>query len=347
MKKKIQKPFDVEAAKRGAVIETRNGHSVRILCYDRVGGSYPIVSLININGTESCATYTIDGKLLGIEFGNHGDKEDLVIVEEVEETKFSTGDWIFKSEYPFLITAVNSGFYRIQDTRGYTAELNRETIDKFYHLWALDDARSGDVLVCKDDNRPFIFKEDCGGAPSAYCGIDTTDSIYIGTDGPWTRTTVRPATSNEKDMLFKKMEEEGYKWDANSLTLSKIQKRWRDDEHVQIDGYFMNGLSQIVSRSGYNTCCYYNLFATERQAKSAMAMARISQIMANDERFGGVITDKEWGSTIPYFVIAKVNNMLTITTRYCYEYLAFHTKEQAELFLEENEDLIKMYYMID
>ena len=32
---------------------------------------------------------------------------------------------------------------------------------------------------------------------------------------------------------------------------------------------------------------------------------------------------------------------------YSYKFLAFHTKEQAELFLQENEDLVKDYYMID
>ena len=76
-------------------------------------------------------------------------------------------------------------------------------------------------------------------------------------------------------------------------------------------------------------------------------MARISQIMANDERFGGVITDEEWDSTVPYFVITKVHNMLIITRSHRYEYLGFHTMEQANLFLEENEDLVKDYYMMD
>ena len=48
-----------------------------------------------------------------------------------------------------------------------------------------------------------------------------------------------------------------------------------------------------------------------------------------------------------YYVILKVRNILVITTSYRYEYLAFHTEEQAKLFLEENEDLIKDYYMMD
>ena len=47
------------------------------------------------------------------------------------------------------------------------------------------------------------------------------------------------------------------------------------------------------------------------------------------------------------YVIIKINNDLEISGSYRYEYLAFHTKEQAELFLKENEDLVKDYYMMD
>ena len=75
-------------------------------------------------------------------------------------------------------------------------------------------------------------------------------------------------------------------------------------------------------------------------------MARISQIMANDNRFGGTITDEEWNYDRKYVIIRR-GTKLGVETKYCYEYLAFHTNEQAELFLSENEDLIKDYYMID
>ena len=96
-----------------------------------------------------------------------------------------------------------------------------------------------------------------------------------------------------------------------------------------------------------NTKENYNLFATKKQAKSALAMAQISQIMANDERFGGIVTDEEWCDNNWLYVIIRNNNALEITSMYSYKFLAFHTKEQAELFLQENEDLVKDYYMID
>lgn len=346
MKKKIQKPFDVEAAKRGAKIETRNGMPARIICYDRKG-KHHIVALVDYPEREICIFYTIEGKL----YNTRDEIEDLVIVEEVEVSKFKVGDWVVRDtveEHPWLIFEVTPNYYNMEDLHENITARRCSIIDNSYHLWTLKDAKPGDVLICENDNCPFIFKGfSYDGAPSAYCGIDTTNSIYIGTDGPWTRTTVRPATYKERLQFFNKLEEEGYKWDADSLTLSKIQKRWRDDEHVQIDDYFMNGVSQITFRPGYNTCCYYNLFATERQAKSAMAMARISQIMKNDERFGGAISNEEWNNATIYAVIVKSDNKLFVTTSHRYEYLAFHEREQAKLFLEENEDLVKDYYMLD
>ena len=338
MKKKIQKPFDVEAAKNGAKVETRDGDSVRIICYDRLGSKYPIVALVNYKSSESCYTYTIGGNI----YYNEPNENDLVIIEEVEETKFNVGDWITDGNITIQIEAVKNDCYYYGDCVLYSTKV----ADKVYHLWTLDDAKPGDVLVCEDDKRPFIFKGFFySSIPTAYCGIDATNSIRIGTSNPWTTAPVRPATSNEKGMLFKKMEEEGYKWDAESLTLSKIQ-RWRDDERAQIDGYFINGMSQISFHPGYNTCCYYNLFATEKQVKSALAMARISQIMANDERFGGVVTDNEWNERSWYNII-RVKKVLIVRPQTTYEFLAFHTLEQADLFLEENKDLIKDYYMMD
>ena len=100
MKKKIQKPFNVEAAKGGAKVETRDGASVRILCYDRKSNNcinFPIIALINHNGVEICFSYTSEGRLLSDDFNIYEDAHDLVIIEEVEVPKFSVGNWVFRN----------------------------------------------------------------------------------------------------------------------------------------------------------------------------------------------------------------------------------------------------------
>lgn len=141
----------------------------------------------------------------------------------------------------------------------------------------------------------------------------------------------------------------------NCIKFKPIQKRWRDDDNVIISGYYINKDSKIIYVPElWNVSDAYNTFATEKQVKSALAMARISQIMANDERFGGVVTDEEWqDEDMTKFVIKrkdngifKVSNIFIDTsfTEYCY--LAFHTTEQLNLFLKENEDLVHDYLML-
>lgn len=148
---------------------------------------------------------------------------------------------------------------------------------------------------------------------------------------------------------------EGMEIDEEKSTFECIKfktiepKRWRDDENVEVNGYYIGQDSSIEYHEGYNCDTNYNVFATEKQAKSALAMARISQIMANDERFGGVIANNEWDNiTFHKYVICRVNNHIVkdFVANY-YHFLAFHTPEQRDLFLEENEDLVKDYLMID
>lgn len=57
------KPFDLEKAKAGAKVVTRDGRDVRIICWDREKSTYPIVALVkDQDGTEEdTETYTLDG----------------------------------------------------------------------------------------------------------------------------------------------------------------------------------------------------------------------------------------------------------------------------------------------
>ena len=143
---------------------------------------------------------------------------------------------------------------------------------------------------------------------------------------------------------------EGYEIDKENSTFEciKFKKKnvkWRNSGE-KIDGYWI----------GADSCIYYlsvgtfknNVFYTKKQAKSALAMAQISQIMANDERFGGPVTMHEFATLEPKPTIVGYQNEVRKDTTYGYNtFLAFHTEEQRDLFLEENEDLVKDYLMID
>lgn len=160
---------------------------------------------------------------------------------------------------------------------------------------------------------------------------------------------------------------EGYEIDKENSTFEKIVfkpivKRWRDNKEHTIKGYYIDALSSIRPMTSaiihHNTFENRNVFATEKQAESALAMAQISQIMANDERFGGVF-DKFDGTNDPCgvraFAIIRTKyklknpeiNIIQVSGTDPYCFLTFKEYKYAELFLKENKDLVKDYLMID
>jgi hypothetical protein len=113
---------------------------------------------------------------------------------------------------------------------------------------------------------------------------------------------------------------------------------WSDNKGNTFNGFRINNVASISEVSNVpNTKLSYDVFAIKKQAKSALAMARISQIMANDiKNFGGVVTDEEWEDNYEYkFAIYRVHNNISVKcARSDYQFLAFHTAAQRDLFLE-------------
>ena len=89
-------------------------------------------------------------------------------------------------------------------------------------------------------------------------------------------------------------------------------------------------------------------FINEKHAKSALAMAQISQLLPY---FGGKVTDEEWKDrSVTKYTILRTDWGLTKAkgcNSVCYEFLAFHTNEQMDNFLKYNERLVKDYLMLD
>jgi len=90
------------------------------------------------------------------------------------------------------------------------------------------------------------------------------------------------------------------------------------------------------------------LFRKYRQVKSAIAFAKISQILGSWSEYGGTITEEEWeDTTIQKYNIIRLNNEIVVDeTDSVFRFLSFHTKEQRDLFLSNHLDLIKDYYML-
>jgi hypothetical protein len=88
-----------------------------------------------------------------------------------------------------------------------------------------------------------------------------------------------------------------------------------------------------------------NIFVDSKHAKSALAMAQISQLMPY---YGGRITDEEWlDDNLKYVLRRNANVIEMILYAKVYHFLAFHTEEQRDEFLKNNEQLVKEYLMLD
>lgn len=77
------KEFNLELAKAGHPVQTRDGRKARIICWDRESRECcPILALVVDNdGNEMCFSYAIDGVING----GYGSKYNLVMAPEKHE----------------------------------------------------------------------------------------------------------------------------------------------------------------------------------------------------------------------------------------------------------------------
>lgn len=140
--------------------------------------------------------------------------------------KFNEGDWVVDEkdnsvhQIKHVIENVTYGDFSYDLTdNGYFPYTKSN-----YHLWTIKDAKDGDVL--SNGKMIVIFKH--FEEPSykqhivAYIGLDNYGDIQI-TDDTWNLgiDKVKPATKEQQDLLFQKMNEAGYKWDEQNKKVIK------------------------------------------------------------------------------------------------------------------------------
>lgn len=133
-----------------------------------------------------------------------------------------------------------------------------------------------------------------------------------------------------------------------SIVLRKKKSKFPTWESLgNISGVFIGARSEFFEASGVPASNgNRNIFLTEKHAKSALAMAQISQLIPY---YGGEITNDEWkdSSIRKYIIFRKMSYVGRCEAYSNYEFLAFHTAEQRDEFLKNNEQLVKDYLMIE
>lgn len=147
--KKIIKPFDLEAAKNGAKIETRNGHKVEILRTD-LKNICPIIGIVTgDDDSEGFSAWKIDGanpiKMIG------DDSNDLVIVEYEDEESEDTR--MLKIIEECLESFYDKSEYK--EIYDWIENKKKESSRKDYteSLWIARDKYGG--LYIYNDEEPF------------------------------------------------------------------------------------------------------------------------------------------------------------------------------------------------
>ena len=74
------KPFDIQKAREGKPVCTRDGRKVRIICFDAKGDPCPIIALVEENGIESAYHYDKNGQN-----AYNKSKLDLMMLPEKKE----------------------------------------------------------------------------------------------------------------------------------------------------------------------------------------------------------------------------------------------------------------------
>ena len=141
--------------------------------------------------------------------------------------------------------------------------------------------KRGDIMMDANGECPFIatgeFYKDI--SPKYICGINSLGNFQLDyAEAGWTSIFYIPASEEAKKELFDKMAEAGYKWDANTLKLEKVECKFKEGD-VIIDGQgniclvskIKNNNNVIVSAVLYqkNTLMTYNSNTVERDSWKA------------------------------------------------------------------------------
>ena len=126
-------------------------------------------------------------------------------------------------------------------------------------------------------------------------------------------------------------------------------KTYKDLIHYkkEIKGYWVDIDGKPIPCYSGNLGGFSNtIAASEKVAKSMLAMAMISQLMPY---YGGEVTDEDWKDTrITKWAIGRNCDKITLIPTIDISYfLSFYTLEQCRDFLKYNKQLVKDYLMID
>lgn len=196
------------------------------------------------------------------------------------EPKFKVGDWTINGINTTIMQIIdNKDFYESIGIDGQRRTDKHNYVERNFRLWSIKDAKDGDVLVdiCDDFVNPLIFilkkfeHKDFGFAKlsdySSYCYLTMSDNQKFKEGSYHHMNDIYPASKEQRDLLFKKMKESGYEWDADAKKLNNFEQKtdsgWSEEDERMLNhiiGYLHSGddfqtgidwLKSLKQRIGY------------------------------------------------------------------------------------------------
>ena len=147
--------------------------------------------------------------------------------------------------------------------------------------------------------------------------------------------SVTISSAKDRDKLIKVLSE--LQFEEPSMT--PLPKAW--EELKEVKGWYVSDCSEIEDVRDDASTDMENTFKTEVQAKSAIAKAKLSQVMAvyNDG------WEPNWNDDTNKHIIKRTCDIIVSDTyRSIYSFLAFKTKKLRNEFLENFEEDINIYF---
>lgn len=172
------------------------------------------------------------------------DNQNCVNPTDKNEPEFHGGEWVIYNHDICQIVKREEGCNKLVTVFGIEKELVNERNLSTAHLWTIQDAKDGDVLVC--DEEILLFKSySVQDRISLYCWYNGQTNNFHNKEVVdvllTTRNKVCPATKEQRDLLFSKMKEAGYEWYAGKKELHKIK-----DELENYKQQLMSEITDLV-----------------------------------------------------------------------------------------------------
>ena len=160
------------------------------------------------------------------------------------EPKFHEGDWVVWQDKYYKVN-YNDCRYELIDQNGLSTSLEHGTIDESAHLWDISDAKDGDVLAYITDEEDlwimiyWSLYEPYEGHVHYHALLVNDDFSDKGTCCICIND-LKPATKEQRDTLFTKMNEVGYEFDFKDKELRKIEKqapkpKWSEEDDKNLE----------------------------------------------------------------------------------------------------------------